>query len=247
MPNLEGISRGIGKILAHTANALKKNKKLLTGIGIGAGGGLAVNYITDDGHDKSDHIPKKYASLVKEGFDSASEEGVSWTNRDRKSVEGNLNYLEKDLKVGKKGKIKYYVSQDPKKHGSTEHMGKLPVDTVENVRKNIFKNWDNTKGSFGHFYKAGADMTPMEKADQKYAIAKSYEREGHPRKANEYKDKASKAYKRAWEKRAQIAEGFVTSKALMSNDPTTKLMGSLALGERMQQEKDKKAKRKLTK
>jgi hypothetical protein len=48
--------------------------------------------------------------------------------------------------------------------------------------------------------KIAADMTPKEKADQKYAIAKSYENEGHPRKAEEYKDKAGKAYKRAWEK-----------------------------------------------
>jgi len=47
--------------------------------------------------------------------------------------------------------------------------------------------------------KVGADMTLKEKADQKYAIAKSYEREGHPIKAKEYKNKAGNAYKRAWE------------------------------------------------
>jgi acyl carrier protein len=50
--------------------------------------------------------------------------------------------------------------------------------------------------------KTGADMTAKEKADQKYAIAKSYENEGHPRKATEYKSKAARAYKTAWEKTA---------------------------------------------
>ena len=58
---------------------------------------------------------------------------------------------------------------------------------------------NHTKADHGR-KKTAADMTPKEKADQKYAIAKSYENEGHPRKAKEYKDKASKAYKRAWEK-----------------------------------------------
>lgn len=53
--------------------------------------------------------------------------------------------------------------------------------------------------------KKGEEMTPKEKADQKYAIAKSYENEGHERKSEEYKDKASRAYKRAYEKKA----GFV--------------------------------------
>lgn len=48
--------------------------------------------------------------------------------------------------------------------------------------------------------KYAEEMTPKEKADQKYAIAKSYENEGHPKKSEEYKDKASRAYKRAWEK-----------------------------------------------
>ena len=47
--------------------------------------------------------------------------------------------------------------------------------------------------------KTAADMTPKEKADQKYAIAKSYENEGRPRKSREYKNKAAQAYKRAWE------------------------------------------------
>jgi hypothetical protein len=57
--------------------------------------------------------------------------------------------------------------------------------------------------------KIAEDMSPKEKADQKYAIAKSYENEGHSRKAEEYKDKASKAYKRAYEKRAaKIGDTF---------------------------------------
>ena len=47
--------------------------------------------------------------------------------------------------------------------------------------------------------KTAAVMSPKEKADQKYAIAKSYENEGHPRKATEYKSKAARAYKTAWE------------------------------------------------
>ena len=50
---------------------------------------------------------------------------------------------------------------------------------------------------------AEAKLTPKEKADQKYAIAKSYEEEGHSKKSKEYKDKASKAYKRAWDKKAE--------------------------------------------
>lgn len=58
---------------------------------------------------------------------------------------------------------------------------------------------NHTKADHGR-KKTAADMTLKEKADQKYAIAKSYENEGHPRKANEYKNKAGKAYKRAWEK-----------------------------------------------
>ncbi len=48
--------------------------------------------------------------------------------------------------------------------------------------------------------KTAADMTSKEKADQKYAISKSYENEGHPRKAKEYKNKASRAYKSAYKK-----------------------------------------------
>ena len=47
--------------------------------------------------------------------------------------------------------------------------------------------------------KTAETMTKMEIADQKYAISKSYEREGHPRKSREYKNKAAQAYKRAWE------------------------------------------------
>lgn len=112
MPTMTQISESVGKLLGK----LSKNKKMIgSSVGVGLGLGLATNYITDDGHDKSDHIPKKYAS----------------------------------------------------------------------------------------------DMTAQEKADQKYAIAKSYERHGHPRKANEYKDKASKAYKRAWEKKGEKVDQSV--------------------------------------
>ena len=42
--------------------------------------------------------------------------------------------------------------------------------------------------SHGH-KKTAEEMTSKEKADQKYAIAKSYEREGHEGKSKEYKDK----------------------------------------------------------
>ncbi len=54
-----------------------------------------------------------------------------------------------------------------------------------------------------YFEKLSEEMTLEEKADQKYAIAKSYERDGRPRKAEEYKNKASRAYKRAYEKDAE--------------------------------------------
>jgi len=57
------------------------------------------------------------------------------------------------------------------------------------------------KANLGKLEKIG-EVSAKEKADQKYAIAKSYEHEGHPRKAKEYKNKASRAYKRAWEKKA---------------------------------------------
>lgn len=53
----------------------------------------------------------------------------------------------------------------------------------------------------GKFFKI-SELTAKEKADQKYAIAKSYEKEGHPRKAKEYKEKAAKAYKQAFAKTA---------------------------------------------
>jgi hypothetical protein len=50
--------------------------------------------------------------------------------------------------------------------------------------------------------KIAADMTPKEKADQKYAIAMRYKEDGHPKKSSEYKSKAARAYKAAWEKKA---------------------------------------------
>jgi len=62
---------------------------------------------------------------------------------------------------------------------------------------------NHTKADHGR-KKTAADMTPKEKADQKYAIAKSYENEGHPRKAKEYKSKAARAYKTAWEKKGEL-------------------------------------------
>lgn len=55
-------------------------------------------------------------------------------------------------------------------------------------------------------------QTLKEKADQKYAIAKTYENDGHPRKAKEYKDKAAKAYKKAFEKKALGAQVLGTYK-----------------------------------
>ena len=56
---------------------------------------------------------------------------------------------------------------------------------------------------FKYMDKTAEEMTAEEKADQKYAIAKSYEEDGHPRKAKEYKAKASRAYKHAYEKNSQ--------------------------------------------
>ncbi|KKL23496.1 hypothetical protein LCGC14_2424780, partial [marine sediment metagenome] len=98
---LVNISKKVGVILGTTAKAMKKHK-VLTGAGLGAGALMAVNYVVDDGHDKSSHGRRKTAET----------------------------------------------------------------------------------------------MTKMEIADQKYAISKSYEREGHPRKSREYKNKAAQAYKR---------------------------------------------------
>jgi len=59
-------------------------------------------------------------------------------------------------------------------------------------------NDNHNKSSHGR-KKTAEDMTLKEIADQKYAIAMKYKSEGHPRKATEYKSKAARAYKRAWE------------------------------------------------
>jgi hypothetical protein len=67
--------------------------------------------------------------------------------------------------------------------------------------------------------KIAADMTPKEKADQKYAIAMRYKEDGHPRKSSEYKSKAARAYKAAWEKKADLFskyEGKVPESVLKS-------------------------------
>jgi len=101
--------------------------------------------------------------FFKIAFDNAWDEGVTWTNRGRAGVEANLKFIEE--RVGKKGKIKYFVTQDPSVPRDTTYLKDYEpaIDTVENVRKKIFQNWDDTKGSFGEFIKAEEEMTPKEK------------------------------------------------------------------------------------
>jgi len=73
------------------------------------------------------------------------------------------------------------------------------------VKKNLAKKTfpellEKTTKQTAVIFKTAEEMTSKEKADQKYSIAKSYERSNHPKKAKEYKNKAAIAYKRAWEK-----------------------------------------------
>lgn len=75
----------------------------------------------------------------------------------------------------------------------------IPTASQLKNSENIFSK------NFANRYKilsktAKKRMSAKEKADQKYAIAKQYEKDGHPRKAEEYKEKASIAYKNATEK-----------------------------------------------
>lgn len=79
----------------------------------------------------------------------------------------------------------------------------------------VLGNDGHDASSHGH-KKTAEEMDPKEKADQKYAIAKSYEKEGHSDKSKEYKDKASKAYKKAWEKKSEYLK-FAGKESLIEN------------------------------
>lgn len=94
-----------------------------------------------------------------------------------------------------------WLSEAKKITSSKLFLGGAGVGAGGMLAVNYLKDDGHDKLDHGR-KKTAETMTKMEKADQKYAIAMSYKKEGHPRKAKEYKSKAARAYKTAWEKRA---------------------------------------------
>jgi|GEM_PF-4392368 len=219
----------VEKLLKGVSAAIK-DKYVLGAGAVGLGTGLTIGAILDDGHDKSDHGRKKTAGVktilkvINKAFETVGKKlptqgtvkvrglviqpkGKNIIRIVDTKVNTALSKLEAASKkgtsatigLGKKNTRVHVVKKDVPKElrrinnelkQRNTRAGKLVVGT-------------GALGIAGSGYllnKNAEDMSPKEKADQKYAIAKSYENEGHPRKADEYKDKASKAYKRAYEK-----------------------------------------------
>lgn len=227
-PKYGSVGSSVGKLLKGVSAAIK-NKYVLGAGAVGLGTGLTTGAILDDGHDKSDHGRKKTAGVktILKGINRAFEavgkklptsgtvkvrgfviqpKGRNIVRTVDTKVSTTLSKLESAAKkgtsatigLGKKNTRVHIVKRDvPKelrrinnelKQRNTS-AGKLVVGT-------------GALGIAGSGYllsKRAEDMTPKEKADQKYSIAKSYEKDNHPKKAKEYKNKAAIAYKKAWE------------------------------------------------
>lgn len=93
----------------------------------------------------------KLALLNKLAFDTMDESGAVWTNRDDKFIKNTITRLTKEK--GENQKVTYNLSQEDNDRIYTKDGMKTEVKTTLgelSKNKQLFKNWDRTKGSHGY-------------------------------------------------------------------------------------------------